>query len=1587
MTNRESAQNLGFIPGLGEDNTDDSDKPYVVTESRFQVKQLQPIKIDGISNKHAVYISLPLEKVITTYDRNADDPRLAHELTLEIDDFGNVTKSASIAYPRLYGVETDPDHCKEQYQLKIIYTENEVFNQKELNSDWYVKGVPLSAKSFEIESLTQTQSYPPFFDIDELRNDIPSATKKLLSAQVNFYRKDDDANKLNPAKTDFGAVESLLLPYGTYQLIFTNEILNDAYSDKLTKSKWEALLVKEEYLKDNLPTAIDPITGNPIKVQSGWWVTNGFAQYDPDNFYTTNKVKDTWGNLSKVTFDDIGLLPIKVEDPLHNIITADYDYRILQPLRITDPNGNRQEVAYDGFGRVIRTAIIGKNGEGDLLDQKNARNAFNKSDTETSIIEYHHREFYDNGKPNYVHTYTRETHFKDLKTGEKSRWMEARMYSDGFGRELQSKAKVAPGLAYYVEIGNLETIDPNTDEGKEWYKKGGKRWLGTGRTIYDNKGQAVKQFEPYFSTTAEYENEDELVMWGHSPFIHYDAIGRVYRTDMPDGTFTKVEFTPWMQKSFDANDTTILNGQYSKWYKDRITLPSTNPNHIAAIKSAVHKETPSVQITDVLGRPVITKAHNKDAVNALDEIYETKVILDTVGNQLQVIDANGNDASIVVYDLVGRPLKSISNDAGISYALLTIDNQPALAWLPNGHQTKMEYDKFRRPKYLWLQEAGSGTFIIKEATIYGETHPDVDKTNMRGQVWKSYDQAGIAEVNAYDFKGAPLKSTRNLFDDYNLKGDWTELQNANPNLPASNEFFETSIEYDALGRPIKSFAPDGSITENTYDEGGALYKVESTINGQNKTTQVEKIEYNEKGQRKFITYGNGAHTTYHYDEKSYRLTRLHTMRKLPDDSMEDIHDVFYTYDAIGNIVEMFDEVQLTQFFNNQQVEPKQQFVYDGLNRLIEASGREHIGQTYNGNLNNSSKATDHEIPVNPPNSNDNTALQNYKQKYTYDKVGNITEWKHVAASNGYTRKYTYEYEQSGQNSNRLKFTYFNKTNTQAKSTEYNYDYAGNISQLQNHIEDTVWNFENQPTKMTFAQNKIAHYRYDAGGERLRKVIENGNNIRKERIYLGNYELYREYKNGVLEKERTTFHIADDTGRICIQEWLTTESEQEIPTTNYDITQRYQLSNHLGSVGIELDKDANIISYEEYHPYGTTAYYWKSTTISQKRYGYTGKERDVESGLSYHSARYYMPWLGRWLSADPIINYAFTKAKPKRKLKQGTRNNLQEIANRLILRSLYEYCEGNPINRKDNNGLDSGGPNRRRRRAMRRMGIRKYNKGGMLKRIGRGLKNVGKNISDGIDSLASGIKNGARKVGRGIRSFFNNHEFIGFDWWYKPWGKLDFNLFGYRITSRQHRESTRKWFPFHIEKTPKLKRRRSFQVDSDRFGISIGLRIGNFVLYDIKLGRTAKYENFFPGRGGAKTRNRNYIGFGYRINTGAAESNSPLPIFGTKEYMQTTEIEGFFNLGFIIMSLVFFLSEMTKEILKTYLVVISGMIILGILIRIWYAIGLNFAALDAFKPRPASTNPWWEIAPISYVIGVFEFFRSVSSNRQMKRGFR
>ena len=163
----------------------------------------------------------------------------------------------------------------------------------------------------------------------------------------------------------------------------------------------------------------------------------------------------------------------------------------------------------------------------------------------------------------------------------------------------------------------------------------------------------------------------------------------------------------------------------------------------------------------------------------------------------------------------------------------------------------------------------------------------------------------------------------------------------------------------------------------------------------------------------------------------------------------------------------------------------------------------------------------------------------------------------------------------------------------------------------------------------------AYYQY-SGGQRVRKYVDK-DSIYEERIYLGNFELYHKFESaGSLIVERQTVHINDDTGRITMLERRTYGSAGDDNDTDTALT-RYIYSNHLQSANLELDDQAEIISYEEYHPYGTTAYQAMNALIkaTAKRYRYTGKERDEESGLYYHGARYYISWLCRWSASDPL----------------------------------------------------------------------------------------------------------------------------------------------------------------------------------------------------------------------------------------------------------------------------------------------------------------------------------------------------------------
>jgi RHS repeat-associated protein len=99
--------------------------------------------------------------------------------------------------------------------------------------------------------------------------------------------------------------------------------------------------------------------------------------------------------------------------------------------------------------------------------------------------------------------------------------------------------------------------------------------------------------------------------------------------------------------------------------------------------------------------------------------------------------------------------------------------------------------------------------------------------------------------------------------------------------------------------------------------------------------------------------------------------------------------------------------------------------------------------------------------------------------------------------------------------------------------------------------------------------------------------------------------------------------------------------------------RHQLDDHRGSVLLEVDSAGSLLSYEEFYPYGGSAYLAGAglRPDERRRYRFGGHEQDDETGLYYCGARYYAPWLGRWISPDPLgsadaLNlYVFARDNP------------------------------------------------------------------------------------------------------------------------------------------------------------------------------------------------------------------------------------------------------------------------------------------------------------------------------------------------------
>jgi len=1351
------------------------------------------VQSQGI-NRHAIFLVTESEAITYNYELDLrrtslnPDPRIAHTLNLRFDAYGRALQSIAVVYPRLLPY-ADPTNTLKAEQLALIrkvqserhiaYTETHFTAELPDDPDQHRLPAPCEVLTYELTGAGSTNGFSPsaglYFSLDDFRGFALSQTlpdqgprpvvsltyheqpandrahKRLVEWVRMLYWKDD---LTGPELFGTNAWRGLL--FETYKLALTRDLLGAVFGTKLTPEVLAAL---------NTATISGYAPGTALSstLVNQWWMRSGVAGFTSNaaqHFYLPERYTDPFGNETTLQYDGKYNLFIQSStDALGNSsgVALDhlgnprFDYRVLAPMEMVDANGNRSEVAFDILGMVVASAVKGKGTEADdligfddglLNPSAGAVQAFC---TNATMNEQTAKTWLGNATAHFVYHFGEE---RDAQ-GQFIKWQGRPPGACGIMREIHVHTPGGGNSPLQVTLecsdgsGNVlmkkVQAEPDSTLPQAQQKP---RWIINGLTVLNNKGKPVKQYEPRFSEQGF--GCEEPPAKGVTTIIYYDAAGRVVRTEMPDGTFSRVEFSHWHVKTFDANDT-VLDSQ---WYAGRTPLDPTQPlprdpvtgeitatpDQRAAWLAAQHANTPAHVYLDSLGREVIAIAHNR--TNGVDERYVTFTKLDAEGKPLWIRDARGNlvmqyitpakannDASDVIpanavlcYDIAGNLLFQHSMDAGDRWMLMDAAGKPMLAWDINdkGSGTaqqqrlyRTEYDALHRPTAQWLKIDTAAPALIEAFEYCDTSHPALPEgglslaaarqRNLTGQAIRHWDPSGLATVERIDLSGKPAHITRRL-----IKPD-ADGATGLLGWPAGNreslldaETFYQITEYDALGRMTKHFnwhrlnVPRMAIYQPRYNRRGLLESEALLVRASNYSADttnapraITSITYNAKGQKEILKLGNGTLTQYDYDPLTFRLRQLRTSRPANADEFPQlrsnltnpniIQQLLYTYDPVGNITEVEDQAYKPVFFDNGIAEPKSLYEYDARYRLISATGRE----TAQGG--DAARNGDEPVMGSGFSINDQT-LRRYEQVYEYDQVGNFVTMQHRVPTDtaaGWTRHYDYAFNDPTQPaSNRLWRTWehapdWNDSGASNKVT-YGYDTHGSMLNLTNVSDEykLQWDHRDMIREIYLGGGGTAYYQYDSGKQRTRKRITNENNDGYwERIDLGGYERYRRFVPGSITpvEEIESHHLFEGEQRVLLVDDVTVTNRTHADGRNYRTgpLYRYQCSNHLGSACLELDHEAAIISYEEYHPYGTSAY--RATTRDSeapaKRYRYTGMERDEESGLNYHTARYYLPWLGRWLSSDP----AYMKDGP----------------------NLYAYCSLNPIRLLDRNGMNSG----------------------------------------------------------------------------------------------------------------------------------------------------------------------------------------------------------------------------------------------------------------------------------------------------------
>ncbi|MCP4110437.1 MAG: hypothetical protein GY749_33775 [Desulfobacteraceae bacterium] len=489
--------------------------------------------------------------------------------------------------------------------------------------------------------------------------------------------------------------------------------------------------------------------------------------------------------------------------------------------------------------------------------------------------------------------------------------------------------------------------------------------------------------------------------------------------------------------------------------------------------------------------------------------------------------------------------------------------------------------------------------------------------NTKGFLSRVRDQSG-EEYNSYDERGRVTWVVKRICTQQ-------QTSQVSETCEVLKNFF-TGMEYDSMDRVTKLTYPDSTYVTYDYNTRGLLESVPGVI---------EHYGYNPAGQNAELALACGTATNYDYDHR-LRLKQLKTVRSRDNLVLQDLS---YVYDGVSNITRIDDGRgnasldAIGQEFGIGSDEARkfnatQSFTYDSLYRLTQASNSSVYGvinYRYDpiGNM-----IAKNASLVEPDPMMDLGEMTCGGDLGTYGRVGRApgdAPGPHAV------------------------------TGTAKGSMKFEYDDNGNMTS--DNGMSLNWDFQDRLVSLKKGA-KTADYVYDYTGIRKRKsVTDSGNGATDEVVYV---DKLSEVRDGKLVK-----YVYAGNSRIA-------RSDSQVSSFEFQVSDFY-LHDHLGSTAFSLSDEGMVIEGLVNFPYGSPRMERRAEMVLGADYKFTGKERDLESGLQYFEARYLATHLSRFISIDPLYSEITSDYNSK--------NGFAEMKN------LYSYTINNPVRYIDKNGLN------------------------------------------------------------------------------------------------------------------------------------------------------------------------------------------------------------------------------------------------------------------------------------------------------------